>query len=226
MATGSSSRGPSAVTLGHRATALAKLRATPAYEMLLELAPSGGEAKGLLETFPEAHSELSVSDWGRVLKAWRQSFSEWYAKRIPDMSDTRSFTTNMTGSKQDDKAPVHLAADRSKECTNTWEKTLAKRLRVVASIRETVEYQQSLRGVSYGLVAETLRPRTPDPYDCILAKRDWEDQVIEWRHQLKRCHAVVNERLYVQPEVMLREAFPDANSDDEATGVSRMDVAR
>lgn len=65
-----------------------------------------------------------------------------------------------------------------------WHHRIAKRLKVVTAIKESVEYQgySDRRNPADRLDGE---PRTPTAEDRLLSKRRWEYEIQQWRNQLK-----------------------------------------
>jgi hypothetical protein len=72
----------------------------------------------------------------------------------------------------------HVSAD-----CDVWQQRLNKRQHAVHSIKQKPEYQFWLAKDDGG------RPKTPDPQDAKVSKRQWESSVQRWRHALqKRNH--------------------------------------
>lgn len=59
----------------------------------------------------------------------------------------------------------------SNECDEDWQRRLETRRAAVATIKATNEYQAFDRN----------RQPTPDPSNRKLSKRQWEDQMSQWR---------------------------------------------
>jgi len=89
-----------------------------------------------------------------------------------------------------------------------WQHRIAKRVKVVTSMKETREYQgyTSLRPLGERLDGE---PRTPVAEDRSLSKRRWEYEIQQWRTQLKQWAA---------DQFLPEEA--EAMQLDEAAGIS------
>jgi len=94
-----------------------------------------------------------------------------------------------------------------------WKHRIAKRIKVVTSMKETREYQGyiALRTPDGRLVGE---PRTPTAEDRSLSKRRWEYEIQQWRTQLKQW-AVDNLPLEEADVMQLEEALsPSMEAED------------
>jgi len=94
-----------------------------------------------------------------------------------------------------------------------WQHRIAKRIKVVTSMKETREYRgyTGLRSPDQRLDGE---PRTPTAEDRSLSKRRWEYEIQQWRTQLKQW-AVDNLPLEEADAMQLEEALsPSMEAED------------
>merc|ERR1712137_583628 len=91
-----------------------------------------------------------------------------------------------------------------------WQRRIAKRTGAVATIKGTAEYQAFFaRGGASALAPGVPAPKTPDPQDRSVSKRNWESSVMEWRTALRDC--VPSDSLDLTSFPSLRNHVPAAD---------------
>merc|ERR1712039_379949 len=66
-----------------------------------------------------------------------------------------------------------------------WQRRIQHRSAAVHYIKSTATYQKLAVAREQGLAEAATRPRTPDPTDRSVSKRDWEKSVQKWRSELQ-----------------------------------------
>ena len=79
-----------------------------------------------------------------------------------------------------DVAKIELGVTLEQE----WQRRNDKRLKELERLKSTVAYQTMTRCIEAGTFQNPCR--TPEPNDRTISKRQWERDVMQWRHVLKK----------------------------------------
>ena len=66
-----------------------------------------------------------------------------------------------------------------------WQRRLQHRRNSVAAIKATMEYKCKVRLLEMGKAPVESIPRTPDPTNFSVSKRQWEASIQRWRVELR-----------------------------------------
>ena len=132
------------------------------------------------------HTGRARSNWARLVKASRLQIVVCAGAAVQEPEDGPVCRYGFGSAPLDFESQAHLVEDFRQRQVEALQRRLQHRLNSVAAIKATPEYKcKELVVEIMDAVPVESAPRTPDPTDFSMSKRQWEASIQRWRSALR-----------------------------------------